>query len=132
MTFPQELADMRELQSDDGDAVYWLSDGGGLWLDSADLNRLLLQNGMVGLESMGGKPNLDELTERCPKDDVDLILIEGGERNDPVSYCYCEVCGGIWIDLELDPEAELQAIPPAVVEFFQRFHVPPNARVMGP
>lgn len=131
MTFPRELADMKELHGD-GDTVYWLSDEGGVWLDAADLNRLLLQNGLVGLDSMGGKPNLDELTERCPTDDVDMILIEGGEKGDPLSYSYCEVCGGIWLDLNLDPESSVEEIPPAIVEFFQRFHRPALARSIRP
>lgn len=131
MTCPSELAEMKELQGG-GDSVYWLSDEGGVWLDGADLNRLLLHNGLVGLESMGGRPNHDELTDRCPKDDVDLILIEGGEKSDPLSYSYCEVCGGIWIELDLDPEASVAEVEAGIVEFFQRFARPTLARSVRP
>lgn len=125
MSCPRDLAEMKELHGG-GDAVYWLSEEGGVWLDGVDLNRLLLHAGLPGLESMGGKPNLDELADRCPKDDVDLIVIEGGEKGHPESYAYCEVCGGIWLELDLPADAEPPRIEAAIVEFFQHFRSRPT------
>jgi Zn-finger nucleic acid-binding protein len=94
---------------------------GGVWIDGADLNRLLLHNNLPGLESMGGKANLDELAERCPKDAVDLVVIEGGEKGHHERYAYCEACGGIWLDIEAPEGADADALEEEIVEFFKLF-----------
>lgn len=129
MACPRELGEMKELTGR-GDAVLYLSDEGGVWQDSVDVNRLLLQSGMQGLESMGGKSNLDALGDICPKDDVDLIVIEGGTKSDPLEYGICEVCGGLWLELGLDDDADAATIEAATVDFFRDFSLasPTTAR----
>lgn len=122
MACPRELGEMKELAAQD-DAVLYVSDEGGVWQDSIDVNRLLLHAGLPGLESMGGKTNLDALGDLCPKDNVDLIVIEGGEKSNPLEYGICEVCGGLWIELGLDPEdVDAGTAQAATVEFFRDFH----------
>lgn len=121
MSCPRELGEMKELTGRD-DAVLHLSDEGGVWQDSVDVNRLLLHAGLQGLESMGGKTNYDALGDLCPKDAVDLIVIEGGDKSDPQEYGICEVCGGLWLELGLDPETtDADAAQAATVEFFRDF-----------
>jgi Zn-finger nucleic acid-binding protein len=100
---------------------------GSVWIDGAELNRLLLHNNLPGLESMGGKANLDELGERCPKDQVDLVIIEGGEKSNPLAYSYCEACGGIWLDIEVAEDADAEQIERDIVAFFKDFR-----RATGP
>ena len=90
---PRDLDDTKEVVGRD-ESVFRLYEG-GVWADSVDVNRMLLHAGLPGLESMGGKPNLDAIGDRCPKDDVDLIVIGGADH---LEYSICEVCGGIWLD----------------------------------
>lgn len=127
MECPRDLVDMRELVGPDETMLSVCDTCGGVWIDSAELNRLLLHNDLQGLESMGGKVNLDDLSERCPKDQVDLVVIEGGEKSDPLRYAYCEVCGGIWLDIEVEEDAEIQAIEREIISFFQRFRTSPGS-----
>lgn len=131
MSCPRDLGEMKELQGRDESVVY-LSDEGGVWQDGVDVNRLLLHGGLPGLESMGGKPNLDALGDRCPKDDVDLIVVEGGDKGEPLEYSYCEVCGGLWLELGLDPDAEIAEIEEATVDFFRDFRSTPGVRSARP
>ena len=127
MDCPRDLVEMKEIVGRDDTALSTCETCGGVWLDSAELNRLLLHNDLPGLESMGGKANLDELAERCPKDEVDLIVIEGGEKSDPQRYDYCEACGGIWLDLDAPEEADPEAIERLIIDFFKKFR-----RAAGP
>ncbi len=121
MDCPRDLVEMKDVVGRDETTLSTCESCGGVWLDSADLNRLLLHNNLPGLESMGGKANLDELAERCPKDQVDLIVIEGGEKSDSLAYAYCEACGGIWLDLQVAEGADAETIEAGIVEFFKRF-----------
>lgn len=120
MACPRELGEMKELTGRD-DAVLYLSDEGGVWQDSVDVNRLLLRAGLPGLESMGGTPDLDAIGDLCPKDAVDLIVIGGGSKNDPLEYGICEVCGGLWLELGLDEDVDADAIDEATLDFFRDF-----------
>lgn len=122
MSCPRDLAEMKQLAGLD-DAVLYVSDEGGVWADGVDVNRLLLHNGLPGLESLGGRANVDEIGDRCPKDDVDLIVIEGGEHWDLV-YCVCEVCGGLFIELGVEPNLNADEIEEEIVAFFKDFHRP--------
>lgn len=121
MDCPRDAIEMKEVVGKDDATISSCDSCGGVWVDSADLNRLLLHNNLPGLESMGGKANLDELAERCPKDQVDLVVIEGGEKGHHVSYAYCEACGGIWLDLEVEEGADADAIEVEIVAFFKQF-----------
>lgn len=120
MPCPRDLSEMKEMTGRD-ETTFHVSEDGGVWMDSVDVNRLLLHAGLPGLESLGGKANLDAIGDRCPKDDVDFVVIEGGDKGDPLSYGYCEVCGGIWIELEADPDLTAEEYEAEVVEFFKSF-----------
>lgn len=120
MSCPRDLAETKELIGKD-DSKLWMNDDGGVWIDGGDVNRLLLHHGLPGLESMGGKPNLDAIGDRCPKDDVDLIVMEGGDRHDPLSYGICEVCGGMWLELGLETDDDIETIEESILDFFRDF-----------
>jgi hypothetical protein len=120
MGSPRDLSEMKEMTGRD-DATFFVSEDGGIWIDSVDVNRILLHAGLPGLESMGGKANVDAIGDRCPKDDVDLIMIEGGDKGDPLVYGICEVCGGIWIDLNAPEDTDADGYEAEVVAFFRDF-----------
>ncbi len=128
MDCPRDLTEMRDVVGHDESTLSVCDSCGGVWMDGADLNRLLLHNDLPGLESMGGKANLDELSDRCPKDQVDLIIIEGGEKSDPKVYACCEACGGIWLPLEAPEEADAELVEELVVGFFREFRRPGAGR----
>ena len=121
MDCPRDLVEMKDVVGKDDATLSYCVTCGGVWIDSADLNRLLLHNNLPGLESMGGKANLDELAERCPKDQVDLVVIDGGDKGHSQHYAYCEACGGIWLDLEVDEDANADGIEAEIVDFFKAF-----------
>lgn len=91
----------------------------GIWIDVAELNRVLLHNNLPGLERMGGKVDPDAQTGTCPTDQVDLVGIAGGKRGS-VLYETCEVCGGVWItaEREIDSAKDAEA---EIVDFFKAF-----------
>jgi Zn-finger nucleic acid-binding protein len=80
---------------------------GGLWLDVADLNRLLLHNNLPGLES--------------PECQVDLVRVDGGDRQHPLHYDTCESCGGIFLESEFKDATDAKVAQQEIVDFFQRF-----------
>jgi Zn-finger nucleic acid-binding protein len=121
MDCPRDLVEMKEIVGKN-DVTFQLCDTcGGVWIDGADLTRLLLHHSLPGLDSMGGRANVDELTDRCPKDQVDLIVIEGGDKGDPLAYDLCEACGGIWLDLQAAEGADADEITADIVDFFHDF-----------
>ena len=69
-------------------------------MDVADLNRMLLHNNLPGLESLGGRVDPEALTGQCPECQVDLVRVEGGDRQHPLHYDTCESCGGIFLESE--------------------------------
>jgi Zn-finger nucleic acid-binding protein len=93
---------------------------GGLWLDVADLNRLLLHNNLPGLESLGGRVNAEALAGQCTECHVDLVTVEGGDRNEPLAYETCESCGGIFLESE-SKDNDVRAAEKDIVSFFKRF-----------
>jgi Zn-finger nucleic acid-binding protein len=121
MDCPRDLVEMQEVVGGNDVTFLRCDTCGGVWVDGADLTRLLLHHSLPGLESMGGKANLDELAERCPKDQVDLIVIEGGDKGDPLAYALCEACGGIWLDLQVAEGADANEITADIVDFFHDF-----------
>ena len=103
-------------------------DCAGLWLDIAELNRLLLRHNMPGLESLGGRANLDgESSGQCPECQVDLLGVEGGDRFS-LQYETCEVCGGIFLESETE-SADIKAAIASIVDFYRRFA--PKAAAKG-
>jgi Zn-finger nucleic acid-binding protein len=93
----------------------------GIWVDSTDLNPILLRHALPVLGLIGGKANLEEIAVTCPECDVDLTVIEGNDRAG-TRYDTCESCGGIWLDLEgLEDGENLEAIEAAVVDHYRAF-----------
>lgn len=120
MDCPACNVEMVSLEGDD-QTLRKCSDCGGLWIDVADLNRLLLHNNLPGLESLGGKVNTDALTGQCSECQVDLVSVDGGTRQDPLQYDTCESCGGIFLESEFKDAADYKAAEAEIVGFFQRF-----------
>jgi len=96
-------------------------DCGGLWIDVADLNRVLLHNNLPGLESLGGKLHPEAMTGQCPECHVDLVQITGGDKQHPQSYDTCESCGGIFLESEFKDAGNLDMASKEIVDFFNRF-----------
>lgn len=94
---------------------------GGLWIDIADLNRILLHHNLPGLESLGGRPDPEALTGQCPECQVDLVRVDGGPRQHPLHYETCESCGGIFLESEFEDAADADAAFEEILEFFRRF-----------
>ena len=107
-------------EEDDQVSLQRCAQCGGIWLDVADLNRVLLRHNLPGLEKLGGHANLEELAGQCPQCQVDLVAIEGGPKR-TLRYDTCESCGGIWLSQGLDDEASLKAMVDGMVDFYKRF-----------
>ncbi len=97
---------------------------GGIWMEVADLNRILLRHNLSGLEKLGGMVNLEEVTGQCPECQVDLVAIEGGHKRSR-RYDTCESCGGVWLEGVIDKSATtVETITNGVVDFFRKFAQP--------
>ncbi len=122
MDCPRCSVEMSEITRDDG-TLQRCSDCGGLWVDVTDLNKILLHANLPALSALAGFVNADEITGMCPACNVDMVVVEGGEKRS-VSYDTCESCGGIWVDGDDDePAAELdwKGAEKQIVAFFRRF-----------
>lgn len=100
------------------------SECGGLWIDSADLNRALLHANLAALSALGGFVNPDEIAGMCPACHVDLVSVEGGEKRS-LHYDTCESCGGIWLEGpdedEIPENLEWKAVEKDIVDFYRAF-----------
>jgi Zn-finger nucleic acid-binding protein len=94
---------------------------GGLWIDVSDLNRVLLHHNLPGLESLGGKMAPEALTGQCPECLVDLVRINGGGRDHPLSYDTCESCGGVFLESEFKDAKDYKQANQEIVAFFKAF-----------
>jgi Zn-finger nucleic acid-binding protein len=94
---------------------------GGLWMNGSDLNRLLLHNGLPGIESVGGRRVKGADVAACRSCGVDLIRFEGGSREAPDFYELCEDCGCVFIDGDSAPTGDAEAAQRGLVTFFRRF-----------
>lgn len=121
MDCPGCNVEMADLEGDNDTALKKCSQCGGLWMDVADLNRLLLHNNLPGLESLGGRVNAEALAGQCPECHVDLVVIEGGDRTHVQRYESCESCGGIFIDSEFKEISDIDGALGEIVSFFKRF-----------
>ena len=92
-----------------------------LWIDVADLNRVLLHHNLPGLESIGGKMHPEALTGQCPECQVDLVSVEGGARAHPLHYDTCESCGGIFLESEFKDATDIKVAFEEIIEFFNHF-----------
>ena len=120
MDCPGCNVEMTNLEGDEG-SLHKCSECGGLWIDVADLNGVLLHHNLPGLETLGGRVNADALSGQCPTCQVDLVSIEGGERAHPLTYDTCESCGGIFLESEFTEVTDAKAARAEIVDFFQRF-----------
>jgi Zn-finger nucleic acid-binding protein len=120
MDCPDCGVEMVNLEGDD-QTFRKCGDCGGLWVDVSDLNRLLLHQGMPGLESLGGKVLPDVEAGQCRECLVDMLHVEGGEKNHPVGYDTCEGCGGLFLESEFKDVADAKAATKQIVSFFTRF-----------
>jgi len=94
---------------------------GSLWTDVSDLNRLLLQNNMPGLDSFGGKINLDALPGLCPDCLVDLVEVRSNNPQRSLAYASCESCGGIFVMDDFSDCADADEASQHLVDFFTAF-----------
>ena len=118
MDCPQCNVEMNDLA--DGEmTVRRCGQCGGVWIDVADLNRLLLHRNMPALQSLGGRMNVEAASGQCPDCQVDLVAIEGGERRS-LSYETCESCGGIFIEKASDTDDAHQVFD-GIIDFYKRF-----------
>jgi len=111
---------MADLEGD-GSTVRKCGTCGGLWIDVSDLNRVLLHHNLPGLESLGGKMDPNALTGQCPECLVDLVRINGGDRNHPLSYDTCESCGGTFLESEFQDATDIKVAYNEIVDFFNHF-----------
>jgi len=85
--------------SHDESSIHRCSECGGLWVDGTDLNKILLHSNLPALTAIGGSINVEELAGMCPACNVDLVVVEGGEKLG-LHYDTCESCGGLWVEGE--------------------------------
>ncbi|ATB32387.1 zf-TFIIB domain-containing protein [Melittangium boletus] len=121
MNCPGCSVEMADLEGDHGENFRECGDCGGLWIDVADLNRILLHNNLTGLEGQGGKVDADALTGQCPECQVDLVRVDGGDRQHPLSYDTCESCGGIFLESEFADATDAKKAEQQIIHFFRNF-----------
>lgn len=123
MDCPRCSVEMSEITHDDS-AVHRCAECGGIWvIDVSDLNKMLLHANLPALSTIAGYVNADEISGMCPACNVDLVVVEGGEKRS-LAYDTCESCGGVWVDgSEDEPAAELdwRGATSQVVDFFKAF-----------
>ncbi len=122
MDCPRCSVELSEIAREDS-TFHRCPECGGLWVDVADLNKMLLHANLPALSAIGGFINADEISGMCPACNVDLVVVEGGEKKSE-AYDTCESCGGIWIDSDVDepaPELDWKGAEREVVAFFRKF-----------
>jgi Zn-finger nucleic acid-binding protein len=123
MECPRDSVDMAELRDGEDRVFYRCVECGGLWIDVADLNRILLHAGLQTLESMGGRADPDEEAGECPVDMVDLLAVLSHHKRNPLLYETCESCGGIWLesaDFPGDGDSAVE-LSEGIVDFFREY-----------
>lgn len=128
MDCPRDDKEMTELTDGEDRLLFRCAECGGLWLDVADLNRILLHNGLPTLEAMGGRANPEEDAGECPVDSVGLLAVESQHKRNPLVYETCESCGGIWLEsADFAEEGEsAEELTKGIVEFYREFAVKLN------
>ena len=120
MNCPGCSVEMADLEGDH-ETLRKCGECGGLWIDVADLNRILLHNNLPGLESQGGKVDAEALTGTCPECQVDLIRVDGGDRQHPLHYDTCESCGGMFLESEFQDATDVKIAAEEIIAFFRHF-----------
>jgi len=122
MDCPRCSVELNQIQHDES-TIHRCAECAGLWIDVTDLNKILLHANLPALSALSGFVNPDEITGMCPACNVDMVVVEGGERR-AYSYDTCESCGGIWVDGEGDDPPESitwTAAEGQLVAFFKLF-----------
>jgi len=120
MDCPRCTVEMTLLESEDV-SMQRCDDCGGVWIDVADLNPLLLRATLPPLDRLGGRANLDEIAVSCPDCQVELTVIEGNDKSG-LRYEACESCGGIWLEVAGREEASgFEDLERAIVDHFREF-----------
>jgi Zn-finger nucleic acid-binding protein len=116
---------MTELSDGEERVLFRCSECGGLWVEVADLNRILLHAGLPTLEAMGGRANPEEDAGECPVDNVALLAVESAHKRNPLIYETCESCGGIWLEsADFAEEGEsAEDMIKGIVDFYREFAV---------
>lgn len=125
MECPRDSVEMAELSDGEERLLFRCAECGGLWLDVADLNRILLHADLPTLDAMGGRANPEEDAGECPVDSVGLLAIESAHKRNPLVYETCESCGGIWLesaDFPNEGETAVELVE-GMVDFFREFSV---------
>src|SRR5437763_337864 len=122
MDCPRDNTEMSELTDGEERVLFRCAECGGLWLDVADLNRILLHAGLPTLEAMGGRANPESDAGECPVDNVALLAVESAHKRNPLVYETCESCGGIWLGSAPQPLALRVELSPidAALEVYDR------------
>jgi Zn-finger nucleic acid-binding protein len=123
MDCPRDNVEMTELTEGEERLLFRCGECGGIWLDVADLNRILLHAGLPTLEGMGGRANPETDAGECPTDNVALLAIESQHKRHPLVYETCESCGGIWLesdDFEEEGDSAKDLVR-GIVGFFREF-----------
>ena len=110
--------------------IQWCTTCGGNWVEVTDLNKILLHANLPALSSIPGYVNAEELAGLCPACQVEMAVVEGGEKK-ALAYDSCESCGGIWVDGENDdpPKEPTYAISvKEIVTFFRDFAKAPKKK----
>ena len=121
MDCPRCAVEMNEI---DDNTLHRCGTCGGLWIDSADLNRVLLHANLPALSAVGGWVNPEAMAGMCPACNVDLVAVEGGVKRS-LHYDTCESCGGIWMegpDQDDVPETvDRKEAVKEIVDFYRAF-----------
>ncbi|MCL2178486.1 MAG: zf-TFIIB domain-containing protein [Cystobacterineae bacterium] len=120
MNCPSCGVEMGTLKSDEQNLSHCV-ECGSIWMDISDLNRLLLQNNLPGLDSLGGKMNLDMLSGQCPECLVDLVEVCSGNPQLALAYASCESCGGILVMDDFSACTNADEASKHLVKFFTAF-----------
>ena len=125
MDCPRDNTEMSELIDGEERLLFRCAECGGLWLEVADLNRILLHAGLPTLEAMGGRANPEEDAGECPVDNVGLLAVQSQHKRNPLVYETCESCGGIWLEsADFAEEGEsAEELTKGIVGFYREFAV---------
>jgi Zn-finger nucleic acid-binding protein len=123
MECPRCNVEMVELTEGEDRLLAHCGECDGLWLDVADLNRILLHSNLPTLEAMEGRADPEEDANLCPVDNVNMLVVLSKHKRDPRAYETCEVCGGIWLegaDFDVEGNGKDQ-LRQGIIHFFRDY-----------
>lgn len=130
MECPSCGVEMVDLEGDD-QTLRKCGECGGLWLDVAELNRMLLHHNLPGLETLGGRVDPEAFSSQCAECQVDLVRVEGGEKSAPLGYDTCESCGGVFLEADFKGADDFASAKKVIIDFFTRFSSKLKKRAVG-